>query len=454
MFERILIANRGEIAVRIIRAARELGIETTAVYSQGDKDSLHVKIADKAICVGRAASSESYLNVPAIISAAEIADVEAIHPGFGFLSENAHFAEICESCQIKFIGPKPESIRRMGDKALARKTMMDAKVPVIPGSKDVVETPEDALKLAKKYGYPVIIKAKAGGGGKGMRVAHNDGKLISAFMTAQTEAEKAFGNKDVYLEKYLQDPRHIEVQILADGKGNIVHLGERDCTLQRRHQKLLEESPSPALDDKTRKKIGDWSIKAAQAVQYENAGTVEFLMDANKDLYFIEMNTRIQVEHPVTEMCTGIDIIKEQIKIAAGEPLSFSQEDIRFEGAAIECRINAEDPANNFMPSPGKIDTLIFPGGPNVRVDSHIYPGYKIPPTYDSMIAKIIAKGKNREEAIRIMNRALRETSIGPVKTTTPFHIQMVNDPNFVNGTYTTHYVEQLLEKRPHEEEV
>jgi acetyl-CoA carboxylase biotin carboxylase subunit len=453
MFERILIANRGEIAVRIIRAARELGIETVAVYSQGDKDSLHVKLADRAICVGKTASSESYLNIPAIISAAEIADVEAIHPGFGFLAENAHFAEICESCQIKFIGPQPESIRLMGDKALARKTMMDIKVPVIPGSKDVVRTPEEALKLAKKYGYPVIIKAKAGGGGKGMRIAHNDGKLISAFMTAQTEAEKAFGNKEVYLEKYLQGPRHIEVQILADSKGNVIQLGERDCSLQRRHQKLLEESPSPALDAKVRKQLGEWAIRAAKSVKYENAGTVEFLMDANSNLFFIEMNTRIQVEHPVTEMVTGIDIVKEQIRIAAGEPLSVSQDEVRFEGAAIECRINAEDPDNNFMPSPGKVELVIFPGGPNVRVDSHIYPGYVIPSSYDSMIAKIIVKGKDRADAIRIMNRALRETTVSPVKTTIPLQLKLINDPNFVNGNFNTHYVTNLLESRVHEDE-
>ncbi len=453
MFKRILIANRGEIAVRIIRAARELGIETVAVFSKGDKDSLHAKLADQSICVGNTASSESYLNVPAIISAAEIADVEAIHPGFGFLSENAHFAEICESCQIKFIGPKPESIRLMGDKALARETMIKAGVPVIPGSKNVIHTPEEALKLAKKYGYPVIIKAKAGGGGKGMRIAHNDGKLVSAFMTAQTEAEKAFGNKEVYLEKYLEDPRHIEVQILADSKGNIVHLGERDCSLQRRHQKLLEESPSPSLSEKLRKKIGDWAINAARTVQYENAGTVEFLMDSDENLFFIEMNTRIQVEHPVTEMVTGIDIIKEQIRIAAGEALSFRQEDVRFEGAAIECRVNAEDPDKNFMPQPGKIESIILPGGPNVRVDTHIYPGYHIPPFYDSMIAKIIVKGKDRNEAIQIMRRALMETMISPIKTTIPLHLKILNDPNFLKGAITTHYMESFMGNTPQLEE-
>jgi acetyl-CoA carboxylase biotin carboxylase subunit len=453
MFKRILIANRGEIAVRIIRAARELGVTTVAVYSKADRDSLHVRFADESICIGSDASSESYLNIPAIISAAEIADVEAIHPGFGFLSENPHFAEICDSCQIRFIGPRPEAIRRMGDKALARSTVLEAGVPVIPGSESVVAAPEEALKLAKKYGYPVIIKAKAGGGGKGMRIAHNDGKLVSAFMTAQTEAEKAFGNKDVYLEKYLKDPRHIEMQILADGHGNILYLGERDCSLQRRHQKLLEESPAPEFKAKLRKRLGEWSVRAAKAVKYENAGTVEFLMDSDGEVYFIEMNTRIQVEHPVTEMLTGIDIVKEQIKIAAGERLEFGQDDIEFEGAAIECRINAEDPDNDFMPSPGRVKQLILPGGPNVRVDTHIYPGYQIPPYYDSMIAKIIVKGRDRAEAIRIMRRALRETVIGPVKTTVPLHLKILNDSRFLKGAVTTHYLEGLLVKEKREEE-
>ncbi len=453
MFKRLLIANRGEIAVRIIRAARDLGILTVAVYSKPDKDSLHVKLADEAICVGNGLSSESYLNIPAIISAAEIADVEAIHPGFGFLSENAHFAEICDSCQIKFIGPKPESVRRMGDKALARETMIEAGVPVIPGSKSVLQDVEEALKLAKKYGYPVIVKAKAGGGGKGMRVAHNDGKLMSAFMTAQTEAEKAFGNKEVYLEKYLKEPRHIEAQILADSFGNTVFLGERDCSLQRRHQKLLEETPAPNFPPKLRKKIAEWAIMAAKAVKYENAGTVEFLMDADENVYFIEMNTRIQVEHPVTEMVTGIDIVKEQIRIAAGAKLSFNQDDIKFDGASIECRINAEDPDNNFMPSPGKIDLVILPGGPNVRVDTHVYSGCQIPPHYDSMIAKIIVKGKDRTEAIRIMQRALREVTITPTKTTVPLHLKILNDPQFLKGAITTHYLESFMGKPKAEEE-
>lgn len=445
MFSKILIANRGEIAVRIIRACRELGIKSVAVYSKIDRESLHVKLADEAICIGESPSAESYLNVPAIISAAEIADVEAIHPGYGFLSENPHFAEICESCQVKFIGPKPESIRLAGDKAMARATVQKVAVPVTPGSKGVVTDQEEALKIAKKFGYPVIIKAKAGGGGKGMKVAHNDGKLVNAFLTAQAEAEAAFGNREVYIEKYIREPRHVEFQILADGHGNIIHLGERDCSIQRRHQKLLEESPSTSLSVKLRRKIGDTAVKVAKAIRYENAGTVEFLLDEHDNFYFMEVNTRLQVEHPVTEALTGLDLVKEQIRIAAGEKLRIKQDDVKWLGAAIECRINAEDPDNNFMPSPGRIETLVLPGGPNVRIDTHVYPGYSIPPHYDSMIAKVICWGRDRNEAIAIMQRALREMEIGPIKTTIPLHQQILNRPRFRQGKVNTHFIESLF---------
>ena len=372
MFSKILIANRGEIAVRVIRACREMGIRSVAVYSKADRESMHVKLADESVCIGEAPSSESYLNIPSIISAAEIADVEAIHPGYGFLSENAHFAEICESCQIKFIGPKPESIRLAGDKAVAREEMRKAKVPIIPGSKGVISSQEEALTLAKKFGYPVVVKASAGGGGKGIKVAHNDGKLISAFLNAQAEAEAAFGNREVYIEKYIREPRHIEVQIIADSFGNIVHLGERDCSVQRNHQKLIEESPAPGVSTSLRRKIGEAAIRASRAFKYENAGTIEFLLDAEGEFYFMEMNTRLQVEHPVTEYVTGLDLVKEQIRVAAGHKLGFTQDDIKFEGHAIECRINAEDPDRNFMPSPGRIDIWQVPGGPHVRFDSHV----------------------------------------------------------------------------------
>ncbi|VAW13259.1 Biotin carboxylase of acetyl-CoA carboxylase, partial [hydrothermal vent metagenome] len=393
MFSKILIANRGEIALRIIRACRELNIRTVAVFSEADKDSLHVRFADESVCIGPALSLDSYLNIPGIISAAEVTDVEAIHPGYGFLAENAHFAEICESCHIKFIGPKPETIRSMGDKITAKETMKKCGMPLTPGGKGVIKTPEEALAVAKKAKYPVIIKACSGGGGKGMRICHNDVTLISSLSIAQTEAEKNFGDPNVYIEKYIEDPRHIEFQVLADHHGNVVHLGERDCSIQRRHQKLLEEAPSPSLDEKLRKKMGEASVKAAKAVDYRGVGTVEFLLDNNNDFFFMEMNTRIQVEHPVTEMVTGIDLIKEQIKVAAGEKLSFKQEDIKIQGWAIECRVNAEDPNNNFIPSPGKIEELNLPGGFGVRVDTHIYPGYTIGPHYDSMVAKLIVHG-------------------------------------------------------------
>ncbi|MCK5260162.1 MAG: acetyl-CoA carboxylase biotin carboxylase subunit [Candidatus Omnitrophica bacterium] len=445
MFSKILVANRGEIALRVIRACRELGIQTVAVYSEADRNSLHVRFADEAVCVGPAPSPDSYLNIPAIISAAEITDVEAIHPGYGFLAENAHFAEICESCNITFIGPSAQTIRAMGDKVIAKETMAKTKVPVTPGEDGVIESKEEALEVAKKIKYPVIIKAVAGGGGKGMRVCHNDITLVSSFTIAQNEAETNFGNPDVYIEKYIERPRHIEFQIMADAFGNVVHLGERDCSIQRRHQKLLEEAPSPALTDEMRQKMGEVAVKAAKTVNYKGAGTVEFLLDRSGEFYFMEMNTRVQVEHPVTEMVTGIDIIKEQIKIAAGEKLSIKQEDIEIRGAAIECRINAEDPKNNFIPSPGMIEELNLPGGFGVRVDTHIYQGYEISPYYDSMVAKLIVHGNDRMEAIDRMNRALEEFYISPIKTTIGLHIEILKDPRFLKGKVTTHFLDKMI---------
>ncbi|MDD2653653.1 MAG: acetyl-CoA carboxylase biotin carboxylase subunit [Candidatus Omnitrophica bacterium] len=447
MFSKVLIANRGEIALRVIRACKEMNIRTVAVYSEADKDSLHVRFADEAICIGKAASSESYLNIPAIISAAEITDVEAIHPGYGFLAENAHFVEICESCNITFIGPNPEAMRLMGDKMAARETMRKAGLPIVSGSHSAVKTKEDAIKIAKRLRYPVIIKAAAGGGGKGMRVCHNDIRLISALMTAQAEAEAAFGNPDVYIEKYIEHPRHIEFQILADNYGRIVHLGERDCSIQRRHQKLLEESPSPALDNKLRKKMGELAVKGAKAAGYRSAGTIEFLLDKHGNFYFMEMNTRIQVEHPVTEMVTGIDLVKEQIKIAAGEKLAFKQDDIDFNGSAIECRINAEDPDNGFIPCPGLIERLNFPGGPGVRIDTHIYNGYNISPYYDSLLAKLIVHGSNRREAIRKMKRSLEELIVSPIRTTVPVHLKIMDDPMFIKGDISTHFIERFVKQ-------
>jgi acetyl-CoA carboxylase, biotin carboxylase subunit len=445
MFSKILIANRGEIALRIIRACKELGIRTVAIYSEADVNSLHVKFADEAICIGPAQSGKSYLNIPSIISAAEITDVEAIHPGYGFLAENSHFAEVCESCQIKFIGPRPENMKLLGDKMSAKMAMKKSGIPIIPGSKGVVKTKEDALRIAKDMKYPIIIKASAGGGGKGMRIAHNDIRLASAFYMAQSEAEAAFGIPDVYIEKCIENPRHIEFQILADEYDHVVHLGERDCTIQRRHQKLIEESPSPSLDPKLRKKIGELAVKGAKAVGYVNAGTMEFLLDKDNNFYFMEMNARIQVEHPITEMITGIDLIKEQIRIASGEKLGYDQSEIRIEGHAIECRINAEDPDNNFMPSPGKIERFHAPGGRGVRVDSHIYSDYVISPYYDSMIAKLITYGKTRNEAIYTMQRALDEFLIRPLKTTIPFHRRVMSDDAFLRGNIDTSYVERLL---------
>ncbi len=446
MFSRILIANRGEIALRIIRACKEMGIKTVTVYSEADANALHVKLADESVCIGKALPASSYLNIPSIISVAEITDVEAIHPGYGFLAEDAHFAEICESCQIKFIGPTPENMKLMGDKMSAKDTMKKNGIPVIPGSDSILASKEDALKEAKKIGYPVIIKASAGGGGKGMRVCHNDIRLVSAFLTAKSEAEASFGNSEVYMEKYIEAPRHIEIQIMADEKGNVVHLGERDCTIQRRHQKLIEEAPSICLDEKMRKAMGDAAVKGAKAVNYRGAGTVEFLLDGN-DYYFMEMNTRIQVEHPVTEMVTGVDLIKEQIRVAAGEKLSFTQEDIKIKGHAIECRINAEDPEHDFRPCPGKITALNLPGGRGIRVDTSVYCGYEIPPFYDSMIAKIIAYGDDRDEAINIMLRALDEFFVEPIKTTADFHKKVLIDGDFRDGNVSTHFVERFFPK-------
>jgi acetyl-CoA carboxylase biotin carboxylase subunit len=445
MFDKILIANRGEIAVRIIRACKELGIRTLAVFSKADADSLHVQLADEAICIGEAPSKESYLKIDRIISAAEVGDVEAIHPGYGFLSENAHFAEVCEGCNIKFIGPPSAAIRAMGDKVAAREAMRKAGVPTVPGSDGPVDSEADALKIARKIGYPVIVKAAGGGGGRGMRVAHNDPSLVKGYHTARSEAERAFANSTVYIEKYVENPRHIEFQILADRKGKTVHLGERDCSLQRRHQKLLEESPSPALGNDLRKKMGKAAVKAAEAVEYVNAGTVEFLVDDDGEFYFIEMNTRIQVEHPVTEEVTGIDIVKEQIRIAAGEELEFDQKEIQFQKAAIECRINAEDPFNGFQPSPGRVEFLHVPGGHGVRVDTHVYAGYVISPHYDSMIAKLICYGRDRRTAMDRMQRALDEFMIRGVKTTIPLHKLILKDPNYRRGRYSTSFVERLL---------
>jgi len=446
MFDKILIANRGEIAVRIIRACKELGIRTMAVYSQADTNSLHLQLADEAVCIGPGPSSESYLKIDRIISAAEIGDVEAIHPGYGFLAENAHFVEICENCNIKFIGPPSAAIRSMGDKITARETMKKAGVPIVPGSDGPIADEQEALKVARKIGYPVIVKAAGGGGGRGMRIAHNDPALVKGFHTAKTEAERAFNNASVYLEKYIENPHHIEFQILADAKGNVVHLGERDCSIQRRHQKLIEESPSPVMNNDLRKKMGKAAVKAAEAVKYVNAGTVEFIYnEEKKEFYFIEMNTRVQVEHPITEEVTGIDIVKEQIRIAAGEELGYDQKDITFERAAIECRVNAEDPFNNFQPCPGKIEFMHTPGGHGVRVDKHAYTGYVIPPHYDSMLAKLICYGKDRREALDRMARALDEFMIRGIKTTIPLHQLILKDPNFRRGRYSTSFIERLL---------
>ena len=446
MFSKILIANRGEIAVRIIRGCKELGIRTVAIYSEADRESLHVRLADEAVCVGGPKAEQSYLHIPAIISAAEITDVDGIHPGYGFLSQNAHFAEICESCNITFIGPSAEAIRLMGDKIAAKDLMRKAGIPIIPGSMSAVRNKEDALKTARRIQYPVIVKAAAGGGGRGMRVCHNDVRLISALMTCQSEAEASFGNGDVFVEKYLAEPRHIEFQILADSAGHTIHLGERDCTIQRRHQKLIEESPSPAVDAKLRRKMGELAVRAAKASGYSSVGTVEFLLDKDGSFYFIEMNTRIQVEHPVTEMVTGIDLIKEQIRVASGESLGMKQEDVSLDGWAIECRINAEDPSNGFSPCPGRIAQYCAPGGRGVRVDTHVFAGYDVPPFYDSLLAKLITTGQTRQEAIRVMQRALDEFIIEPIRTTIPLHKQIFSDPIFWRGQITTDYIDRHLQ--------
>jgi acetyl-CoA carboxylase biotin carboxylase subunit len=447
LFNKILIANRGEIALRIIRACKELGIATVAVFSEADTQSLHVRFADEDVCIGPAKSQESYLDPKRIISAAEVTNADAVHPGYGFLAENPDFAEICESCDIKFIGPSSESIRLMGDKALAKKTMREAGVPVIPGSEGVVESEEAALSLCKNMGFPVIIKASFGGGGKGMRLANNEAELIKGYQMAKLEAQAAFGNPEVYIEKYISRPRHIEIQILGDSFGNVVHLGERDCSLQRRHQKLLEESPSPAVDASLRERMGMAAVKGAQNANYQSAGTIEFLLDGEKNFYFMEMNTRIQVEHPVTEEITDVDLIKEQIRIASGEKLGISQEDVRFRGHAIECRINAEDPAKNFMPSPGMITSFHVPGGHGIRVDTHAYAKYVIPPYYDSMIAKLIAHGKSREEAILKARRALDEFIIEGISTTIDFHKRILSDKRFISGQFTTALIEEMLQE-------
>ncbi|MFP7285155.1 acetyl-CoA carboxylase biotin carboxylase subunit [Shouchella clausii] len=444
MIKRILIANRGEIAVRVIRACKELGIETVAVYSEADADSLHVQLADQAFCIGPTESAKSYLNFTNLMSVATLTETDAIHPGYGFLAENADFAEICADCNITFIGPSPTAISRMGTKDVARETMAKAGVPIVPGSNGIVETIEDAKQIARDIGYPVIIKATAGGGGKGIRVARNEKELESGIKVTQQEAETAFGNPGVYLEKYIEDFRHVEIQVLADNYGNVIHLGERDCSIQRRLQKLLEESPSPAITEEKRQEMGRAAVEAARAVQYSGAGTVEFIYDHNTgDFYFMEMNTRIQVEHPVTEMVTGVDLIKEQIRIADNEKLSLAQEDVTYNGWSIECRINAENPEKNFMPSPGKIVDYLAPGGLGVRVDSAAYPGCVISPFYDSMIAKVIVHGATREEAIARMRRALSEFEISGVDTTIPFHLQLLNHEVFVSGDFNTKFVEE-----------
>ena len=447
MFRKILIANRGEIALRIIWACRELGIKTVAIYSTADRDSLHVKFADEDVCIGPPVNSDSYLKIGAVIAAAEITDADAIHPGYGFLAESAHFAEVCEACKIRFIGPSPNVIRLMGDKAKARETAAAAGVPVLPGSKGPVQNDQEAARTAARIGYPVIVKASAGGGGRGMRVVNAPDQLVTAVTAARTEAQAAFGVPDVYLEKYLRNPRHIEFQVLGDSFGNVVHLGERECSIQRRHQKILEESPSTALNPKMRRRMADAALKLARSVGYQNAGTLEFLLDEEGRFYFMEMNTRIQVEHPVTEMVTGIDMIKEQIKIASGESLGFRQEDIVHTGHSIECRINAEDPLT-FVPSPGTITTFHMPGGPGVRVDTAAHPECRIPPYYDSMVAKLITRGNNRMEAISRMRRSLEFTVIEGIRTNLSLHRRIVNDSDFIRGHLDTGFLDRLLERK------
>lgn len=447
MFKKVLIANRGEIAVRVIRACRELGIPTVAIHSQADAEALHVSLATEAYCIGPAQSAKSYLSIPAIISTALMCGADAIHPGYGFMAERADFVDICTQHGIKFIGPSSDAMRKMGDKATARKTMIEHNVPVTPGT-DLVKTVDDVRAFAKKVGYPIIIKATAGGGGKGMRIVRKEAELESMMNMCQQEAQNAFGNPNVYIEKYLENPRHIEVQILGDSFGNVVHLGERDCSIQRRHQKLIEEAPSPAIDAKTRKEMGEAAVRAAKAINYEGAGTIEFLLDKDGKWYFMEMNTRVQVEHCVTEMISNIDIVREQILVAAGEKLDFTQDDISLRGHAIECRINAENPDKDFMPCPGKIDGYVAPGGFGVRVDSHSYPGYSIPPYYDSMIGKLITWGRNRNEARRRMYRALKEYVITGIETTIPFHQEIIEDDVFMSGKFNTGFIEEFYERK------
>ena len=441
MFEKILIANRGEIAVRIIRACREMGIKTVAVYSEADRDALHTLLADEAICIGPAPSTDSYLNMEQILTACVVMKADAIHPGFGFLSENARFAELCEKCNIRFIGPSAAVIHKMGNKSEARRTMIDAGIPVVPGSREPVYTVEEGLKTAREIGFPVMIKASSGGGGKGMRVSKSEEDFESNFQNAQMESVKGFSDNTMYIERFVEHPRHIEFQILADRYGNVIHLGERDCSIQRRHQKVLEEAPSAAISDELRSRMGEVAVRAARAVGYENAGTIEFLLDKNKEFYFMEMNTRIQVEHPVTEAVTGMDLIKEQIRIAYGQPLNIRQEDIRISGHAIECRINAENPEKNFMPCPGTIRELHLPGGRGVRVDTAMYNNYKIPPNYDSMLLKLIVHDKDRESAIAKMRSALGELVIDGVTTNLDFQYELINDADFENGNVDTDFI-------------
>ena len=442
MFNKILIANRGEIALRIIRSCKELGIKTVAIHSEADADSLHVTFADEAVCIGPPASKDSYLKIPALISAAQVTGADAIHPGYGFLAENASFSEICAESNIKFIGPSPQMIRSMGDKAFAKDTMRKNGVPVIPGSDGLIPDISEGKKIAEEIGYPVIIKASAGGGGKGMRIVWTDEEFEKAFQTAQTEAEASFGNPEVYLEKYIENPRHVEIQVLGDMFGNVYHYGERDCSVQRRHQKLIEESPSPALDIQLRNKMGEAAVLGAKSVNYEGAGTIEFLLDKNKNFYFMEMNTRIQVEHPVTEMVYNVDLIRQQIIVAAKRKVETKPQ--KPNGHSIEFRINAEDPSKNFRPSPGKITSLHFPGGFGVRIDSHIYQSYSIPPYYDSLIAKLIVWGKNREHAISRGIRALEEFTVEGIKTTIPFHLQVLQDSRFLSGNFDTSFLDKF----------
>lgn len=447
MFSKVLVANRGEIAVRIIRACKELGIGTVAVYSQADAEALPARLADEAVCIGPAPSSESYLKVTALISAAEVSGCDAVHPGYGFLAENAAFAQVVSECGLAFIGPTPDNISKMGNKSLAKETMRSAGVPVIPGSKKDLKDLEEARNLADDYGYPVLLKAAAGGGGKGMRLARDRKELETGFKMAKAEAKAAFGDDRLYLEKYIEKPRHVEIQVIGDKYGKIVHLGERECSIQRRHQKLIEESPSPAVCEALRKRMGEAAVESARAIGYQSAGTVEFLLDQQGNFYFMEMNTRIQVEHPVTEMVSGHDLLKEQISVAAGEKLSIKRDLLRPDGHSIECRINAEDPDKDFMPTPGKLEFLHLPGGPGVRVDTHVFAGYKIPPHYDSLIAKVIAWGQNRTEAIERMKRALEEFYTEGIKTTVPFHLKVLDDPEFRAGNLHTGFISEMAER-------